>query len=211
MFALLSRIDHLVLATPDVESTSERLEESIGVRAVAGGSHAAWGTRNALIGFGDSTYLEIIGPDPEHAPEIARPFGLDQISEPRLVTWAANASDLERFVSKARSGGIDLGDVQRRSRIRPDGIELNWKMTDLSLAHQGGIVPFFIEWGDAPHPATTSVQGGKLLQLRAAHPQAEEVRAILQALGLELPVESGPVPKLMATIRTLGGSTIEIA
>jgi hypothetical protein len=210
MSPLISRVDHIILATPDVESTSEDLAQTLGVRADRGGRHPAWGTQNALIALGDSIYLEIFGPDPAHGAHHPRPFDLDQLHSPRLATWSAAASDLEEVVSRAKSLGIDLGSVQARSRVRSDGVELKWRMTDPFAPRCDGIVPFLIDWGKTPHPAFTSVRGGELLRLRGTHPQPNEVRAILEALDLDLPVANGPRPELIATIRTVQGSIIEI-
>lgn len=210
MSSLLSRVDHIIYATSDVESTCDDFARSLGVRADRGGHHPAWGTRNALIALGDSIYLEIFGPDPAQSGEHARPFGLDRLRSPKLATWTAVAPNLDVLVKQAGSRGIDLGNVLSRSRTRPDGVELKWRMTDPFAPRWEGIVPFFIDWGETPHPAATSVRGGNLLDLRAVHPRAAEVHAILDALELALPVEEGPAPELIATIRTLHGSVIEI-
>ncbi|HET9886973.1 MAG TPA: VOC family protein [bacterium] len=212
MRSFLSRVDHLVLATPDVEATSNDLARVLGVRADPGGRHAAWGTRNALIALGDTIYLEIVGPDSaaDALRDRARPFEVDRLREAKLVTWAASAPDLEAVVTRARESGIDLGSVQSRGRLRPDGVELKWKMTDPLAPRWDGIIPFFIDWGDTPHPAATSVQGGELLRMSAVHPRAKEARAILQALNLDLAVEEGESPKLMAVIRTTSGAMVEI-
>src|SRR5688572_4444574 len=116
MSRLLSQVDHIIHATNDVDSSSDHFEELLGVRADPGGRHPAWGTRNALIALGDSTYLEIFGPDPEKSPEQGRPFDLDRLHSPKLVTWTAVATDLDQLVKRARRRGIDLGNVLPRSR-----------------------------------------------------------------------------------------------
>jgi hypothetical protein len=113
-------------------------------------------------------------------------------------------------VRDAKHLGIDLGGVQARSRMLPDGVELKWKMTDPFAPRCDGIVPFFIDWGTTPHPASTAVQGGELIRLEAIHPRANEVRTVLAALDLDLPVNDGPAPELIATIRAKQSSIIEI-
>jgi hypothetical protein len=204
--SFLSKIDHLVYATPDLAIGVEQVERLLGVRAAPGGQHPGRGTRNALIALGEATYLEIIGPDPEQPePDRPRPFGIDELKASRLVTWVAKGRDLERIVEDAKHQGIDLGGVQAGSRRRPDGVVLSWRLTDVSKPRAGGIVPFFIDWGKTPHPARTSTQGCVLVDLRAEHPDAERVQRMLTGVGLELPVDAGPAPALIATISTPRG------
>jgi len=198
----LGRVDHLVYAGPDLDRAVERLAGSLGVRATPGGAHPGRGTRNALVALGPTSYLEIIGPDPDQpAPDRPRSFGIDGLSAARLVTWAANATDLERRVAAARVAGVPIGEVTPGRRRRPDGVELAWRSTHLASPVAEGIVPFLIDWGDTPHPARDAAPGLMLVGLRAEHPDPEPVRRLLAALGLALPVERGPTPALIATIQ----------
>ena len=81
-------LDHLVYGTPDVDRTIDDLEALFDVRASPGGRHPGRGTRNALLSLGQDRYLEIIGPDSsQEGFQGPRPFGLDGISQPRLITW----------------------------------------------------------------------------------------------------------------------------
>ena len=54
---VLSRVDHLVYATPDLALGAETAEKLFGVRATPGGQHPGEGTRNALIVLGPATYF----------------------------------------------------------------------------------------------------------------------------------------------------------
>lgn len=203
---VLSKIDHLVYATPNLAAGVEQVEKLLGVKAVPGGQHPGAGTRNALIRLGELTYIEIIGPDPDQTkPAQPRRFGIDEIHASRLVTWAAKSKDLEALVTNAKSKGIDLGQVQSGSRRRPDGVLLSWRLTVSPTLNADGIVPFFIDWGATSHPAASLPKGCVLIALRAEHPDAKRVQAELTALGLNLRVDSGSEPAIIATIRTPHG------
>lgn len=198
---VLTRVDHLIYATPDLARGVQTIEGLLGVAAIAGGQHPGLGTRNALIALGSSTYLEIIGPDPEQPrPVKARRFSIDDLKEPRLIGWAAKGSGLEQAVSQARSGGVALGDVIAGSRKRPDGVVLQWRYTDPDVVLEHRLIPFLIDWGTSPHPASTAPGGARLVALRAAHPDAARVQGMLRQLGLNLTVEPGSQPALIATI-----------
>ena len=204
--ALRATIDHLVYATPDLQIGIERVEKMLGVRASPGGQHLGRGTRNALLSLGPGTYLEIIGPDPEQpTPAQARPFGIDDLREPKLVAWAAKAKALERLASDAERRGVKLGEVISGSRRRADGVMLSWRYTDPRTVVAGGIVPFFIDWGSTPHPAATAAQGASLVGLRAEHPDAEQVQKMLMGFGLDLRVQRGSRAALIAVISSPRG------
>jgi Glyoxalase-like domain len=198
---LLTKVDHLVYATPDLNRGVEEIEKILGVQATPGGQHPGRGTRNALITLGPAIYLEIIAPDPEQPPpKTPRPFGIDGLKESRLVAWAAKGSDLERLRDETARKGARLGEVMSGSRRRTDGILLSWRYTDPQTVLADGLVPFFIDWGQSPHPARTAAQGASLIALRAEHPDAQRVQRLLNELGLDLPVQTGATPALVAII-----------
>ena len=194
-------VDHLVYATPDLDLGVDRIERLLGIRATPGGQHPGAGTRNALIALGPAVYLEIVGPDREQ-PEPAHPrwFRIDELDEPGLVTWAAKSDDIARMRNTARQSGIQLGDAVAGSRRRADGVLLTWRYTDPRTSAADGIIPFFIDWGTTSHPSGSAAQGASLQRLRAEHPDPEPVRTIARQLGLDLQIDRGPTPALIATI-----------
>jgi Glyoxalase-like domain len=203
------RVDHLVYAVPDLARGIEAVEKLLEVRATPGGQHPGAGTRNALVALGLSSYLEIIGPDPEQpAPKDPRRFGIDTLAAPRLVAWAARESDLERFAADAAARGVKLGPVGSGSRKRPDGVLLSWRFTSPSAVLAGGIVPFFIDWGSSPHPSQTAAPGATLVALRAEHPDPPSAVSLLKALGLTMPVAKAATPALIAEIDCPKGRVI---
>jgi hypothetical protein len=208
MTPLLSVLDHLVYVTPDLDATMDEIEHRLGVRAAVGGHHARWRTKNSLLSLGPKAYLEIMGPDgsrPE--PRQPRPFGIDAMVKPRLVTWVARADDIRSILAAAGRLALDLGDIQAGSRQRPDGSTLRWTMTDLTKDRENGIIPYFIDWGDSPHPAESSPKGCTLMRLEGFHPEAARVNEILRSLGMELQVKRGTVA-LKATIESPRGPVV---
>lgn len=194
-------VDHLVYTTPDLQMGVDAIDRLLGVRATPGGQHPGMGTRNALVALGPSTYLEIIGPDPEQPkPAGPRRFGIDDLKAPRLFTWVAKGTALEPFADRARRDGIALGAVISGSRRRPDGVALSWRYTDPDAVVADRLIPYFIDWGSSPHPAATAARGATLVGLRAEHPDAERVGKMLRQLGLALPVKQGSKPALIATL-----------
>ena len=204
---LVSRVDHLVYATPDLNQGIEEIEKLLGVKATPGGQHPGRGTRNALVQLGPTAYLEIIAPDPEQpTPTESRSFGIDGLKQSMLVTWAMKGTDLAQLRNRAASKGVLYDEVKSGGRQRPDGIKLSWQTISPSVSEAKGLLPFFIDWGQSPHPAETAAKGATLLTLRAEHPNAKSVSALLKSLGIDLPVIHGPTPKLIATIQCPNGN-----
>ena len=46
-----TQVDHLVVATPDLESAVDELEQRLGVRTSPGGSHGRWITPEESLSF----------------------------------------------------------------------------------------------------------------------------------------------------------------
>ena len=203
---MLRRVDHLVYAVPDLDIGVADLERRLGVRASPGGRHPGRGTRNALIALDADSYLEILAPDPaQPAPVGGRWFGVDPATPARLAGWAVKGSDLARVAASAAARGVPLGPVVTGSRQRPDGVTLKWTLTDPGVASGVTLLPFFIDWADSPHPAATAARGPVLESLRAEHPRPDLAREPLAAIGIDLPVEKGARPALVATLRTVSG------
>lgn len=181
-------IDHLVLAVPDLDSAIDQFERDHRVRPAAGGRHEGLGTHNALVSFG-SSYLELIAPDPSQPePDGPRPFGVDEIDGPRLVTFAvrpdpAAGESLDSLIDASRDAGHDPGGAVPMSRRTPPGKLLRWRLTFPTMAHDG-LVPFLIDWGDTPNPASSAPGGLSLRMLSGGTAAPESTNATLRALAL---------------------------
>jgi len=199
-------LDHIIYATPDLSLGIDRLEKLLGVRATSGGQHPGHGTKNALIRLGDKAFLEILGPDPDQPkPSRRRWLGIDGLRAPRLSGWAAADPNLEEVMDKAAAAGVKLGAILEGRRENSDGSSLSWRFTDPYTVLSDGIVPFFIDWKDSPHPSQRGAEGVVLIGLRAEHPDPASVRRILLQLGIDLSVEAGPQAALIADLACPSG------
>ncbi|WP_410794018.1 VOC family protein [Kribbella sp. C-35] len=201
----MSMLDHLVLATDDLERSVREFAAATGVEPAEGGRHEGRGTRNYLVAFGRTSYLEIVGPDLERPVDGAMPFGIDGLRGSRLVTWAVRSADLEAAVVAAREVGAELGAIEPMSRRTPTGELLSWRLTWTYPAPYDGIVPFLIDWGTSRHPAGSGLPAAELVDFGATHPRPNEVNAVLEALDVGLRVVAGEAG-LQAEIAGPGGT-----
>lgn len=200
-------LDHVIYGAPDLDEAVDVLEKLLGVRPSAGGHHVGLGTHNALLDLNNDTYLEVIAPDPSQSkPARPRAFALDKLVRPRLINWAAKATDLEARVAAAKTAGFDAGPVNDMSRAKPDGDLLEWRLSQRPQGPGGdGLVPFLIDWGDAAHPARTAAHGCTLVGWRGEHPDPVTIQHWLTALDIDLDVTQADTPALIASIETPNG------
>lgn len=186
-------LDHVVIATPDLQATLRTFREATGVEPTPGGVHPGRGTRNHLVSFGGLAYLEIIGLDPATAgePEGEPPFRLATVTEPVVATWAIHPADPDAALRRASGLGRDLGVLGQGSRRDTAGNLLRWRLSRTYVAEESGVVPFVIDWGSTTSPAVSTPAAATLESFTATHPEPDRVRAVLDALGADLAVEPG--------------------
>ena len=203
-----TQLDHLVYATPDLAATTEAITMQLGVAPVVGGSHVGRGTANTLLALGEGAYLEIVGPDPAQPhPASPRPFGVDDLTAARLVTFAIRVPSMETALADARAGGYDPGEAEAMKRATPDGTVLSWTLTRPTISGpSAGIVPFLVDWLDSPHPSQTIGAAVRLREFIVASPDRRRVGETFAALGLAIGVERADAPLLTAVIEGPTGS-----
>jgi hypothetical protein len=205
----LASLDHLVVTASSLESGAAYVESVLGVVLQPGGEHPRMGTHNRLLRLGAQTYLEVIAANPAAAPP-GRPrwFDLDRLdahSPPRLSSWVARTDDIQ---AASAAAGIDPATIEPMTRG-----SLAWQIT---IPPDGrppmhGCAPALIQWSSRPHPAERLPDCGcALLRLEVYHPQAEDIRRLLDQIGFAGPLDLHPLrpdkqPYLRAIIQTPGG------
>ena len=204
---ITSAIDHLIVTAPNLKSGVQWVRDILGATPELGGKHLSIGTHNCLLRLGETTYLEVISPDP-NAPDPGRPrfFDLDNVIEPRLATWVARTSDILGAISACTE---TLGAIEPMSRG-----ELDWLITltgDGSLL-LGGVAPALIEWQGTAHPSQKlRDEGCKLLSVELHHSDPECVERLFRSINLDtraitvIRSEPKASPRIVATIETRQG------
>jgi len=200
-------VDHLVFGARDLASAIDSFERATGIRAEAGGAHLGLGTRNALVGLGES-YLELIGPDPDQAAPVGqRPFGIDHLDGSRFVAFAIRPDvdeSIDQLAERLGQAGFDPGPIVGMSRRRPDGVELSWRLT-LPQLDSTPEIPFLIDWGETPNPSDTIVPQADLGELAVMTPRSADIRALYATLRVPVSVLNGEQSALIAPISGPGG------
>ena len=153
-----------MLGASDLSLGKTWIENQFELPAMDGGRHPGQGTRNALLGLAEDCYLEVIAPDP--AQVLAGTLGaqLLRYKTPRLRTFAVRCSSFEDLVP--RLAGFGFGHrILEMSRETVGGGELSWRLLFVSDHPYGARMPFFIDWGQSPHPCRDLAVAGSLSQV----------------------------------------------
>lgn len=224
----MTKLDHLVWAVPELEAAVEQVEATWRCSVYPGGRHPNWGSHNALVPLRGGSYLEIIAPHPEPPLSGTRVFGIEALAEggaeallPEgaagvLQTWALRSQTrtgpgeepaLAALVQAALGQGLELGDILHGSRETPDGVTLEWSLTDPFADRLGGLAPFLIHWGETPHPSQLGPPEVTVTGLELVHPRGIDLERVLMALECYemVSVSAGEEIEFRATLRTPGG------
>ncbi|NLE99263.1 MAG: VOC family protein [Propionibacterium sp.] len=212
--AVPARLDHLMLVVGDLARGVQEFAELTGVRPVRGGRHTSGGTANYLVGVHPlpgvdalPPYLEILGPDPEAAPEVRglRSNLIGDASGPVLRTWLVRARDIEQDVLRAAEAGYPVGDVGTLSRLTPEGQRLQWRLSRRRDLVFGGAQPGIIDWGEAAHPSEGLEPQITIESIEVAARDVAAARGFLGALGLDVAVRQAEQDSLVARLGTPKG------
>jgi hypothetical protein len=200
----MNKLDHLLWACANLDDAVSQLQALSGATVHRGGSHPGGGTRNALLGLNNTTYLEIIGPDPEQ--DISGTHGelMASLPMPRLITYAVACADFNMTKTRLNAIGLTMAAPVAASRELEDGQLLHWQSASITGHDFGPFVPFLINWGDSPHPSASLAPECKLADFSLKHPNADGLNQVLTALQLDIRCETGSAD-MYASITTPAG------
>jgi hypothetical protein len=148
-------LDHILIATSDLDFTAEAMASDYGLGSIEGGRHPDWGTANRIIPLGDA-YLElvpVVDPGVAAGSAFGRWVASGGQATVRPLGWAVRADSIDALAQRLGLR-IDLG-----SRLTPDGQRIEWRTAGIDEAAREPCLPFFIEWrepgrfpGRAPAP-----------------------------------------------------------
>lgn len=136
---MLTSVDHIVVAVADLDGAIKDYTD-LGFTVVRGGKHPR-GSHNALIGFADGAYFEILAfyePMPEHRwwHPTQRGGG--------VVDFCMMTDDLQRDTIALRRAGAEMSDPRPGARARPDGYQVRW-VSAIPVAQFSRLMPFVIK------------------------------------------------------------------
>ena len=192
-------IDHLMLGASDLSLGKTWVMDQLGIRATDGGSHPGQGTRNALAGLTDHCYLEVIAPDPAQTLQGTLGEQLLGYSAPSLRTFAVRCAGFDDLVPRLTILGYQHR-ILEMSRETIDGIRLSWRLLFIAGHDYGDRMPFFIDWGQSPHPSLGLVAAGSLRQITVQlSADLAGYQRLMTMLDLPVVVTQGP-PGLVASV-----------
>lgn len=169
--------------------------------ALEGGRHPGLGTANRIVPLGDN-YIELIAiVDPEEAKAslLSKRVERAVASGRRFAGWVLRTDALDAEKDRLSQAGEELVGPFDRSRVRPDGAVLRWRM--LFPADMDVGLPFFIEWQvpEAEHPAAAHVDhpAGRVRveSVTVATPDPDRARRWIPA-GITCEIVPGEVSRL---------------
>ncbi len=214
--AMLTQVDHVVVLVSRLDEAIESYRAQ-GFQVVVGGEHPG-GTHNALVGFSDGAYLELLAfrePERPHAHRWYRFLA----AGPGIIDFCLASDDLAGEVERLQRGGLPYQGPIQGSRWRPDGQLVEWRSA-MPVDERTGALPFLVQdvtprelrvpgGTEARHPLGVVGLAAVTVAVSALETAVAEYRALL---GAREP-ERGDDLELQATTATftLGPHRIVLA
>ncbi|GAX18878.1 hypothetical protein FisN_8Hh093 [Fistulifera solaris] len=188
-------LDHIVLAAPDLDDAIKEFKKRTGTEPVIAGTIKGLGIKCARASFNDTSYIEIIAPDPKGPGPIGELLKSKAITELTPFHYAIRSSKTEALKDEVSQFGYTPDHITMFG-AKADGSPRKWEMLYLYGHKMGGICPFFINWNNSDHPCATLPVVGKLKKFTIRAPEGDPVHELLEHSGVDsINIETGK-PKI---------------
>jgi predicted enzyme related to lactoylglutathione lyase len=137
------RLDHVTVCGSNLDTLRQTFAVS-GMAPDSGGPQANSVTQVTILGFNDSTYIELMAPAKLGATdgsELAKfMYGNDG-----PCAWTVVTNSIQEEVDRLKQAGIVVKAPEHRSLKRSDGMSMEWTGADVGTATPGAILPSIIE------------------------------------------------------------------
>jgi catechol 2,3-dioxygenase-like lactoylglutathione lyase family enzyme len=139
---VITQIDHVVIGVHDLEQAVADYG-LLGFTVTPGGTHTGGLTHNALVGFGDGSYFELIAFTDPGQPADHRWWAPIAAGE-GVVDFAVATDDADAEARRAADAGLPNDGPVEGGRTRPDGQRVGWRNLVAPGATEAG-APFVIQ------------------------------------------------------------------
>jgi hypothetical protein len=136
-------LDHASICGSNLDAMRQAFTE-VGMTPDFGGPHSNGVTQMALVGFDDQSYIELIAPVKPGVTE-GSDWARFMAGDAGTCAWAVGTNVLLQEVDRLKKAGIPVTVPQRGSRKRPDGMAVEWTLSDVGSGTPGSMLPFMIE------------------------------------------------------------------
>lgn len=169
------QLDHIVLATNNLEEGIKGFQTITGLRPTYGGRHANSYTHSATVALKGNMYIEILAPK-DNLDSIPRFFQKIQGLTP--IGFAVSVRDVPRFKRRIEVLGFQTNDINNwlREKTEPEEFQCNFIMTNDPQLNPN---PLFVNWSESAEQSSLESDGTSYLKsLELATPYKEEVEQL---------------------------------
>jgi hypothetical protein len=173
-------LDHIMLGCSDLDFQMKAFYEKTGIDPVLAVSLNGCGTKSARVAFeGVCCYLEIVGPDDKQ--------GVTPLNKKLKALPAGSLVPLHYAVRSSKAEELrktdwkDLGLVTDKLTMvaRDKFMPWMWDIYMLGGHKEGGLVPFYIWWGDSVHASSKVPVFGTIDKVKIRAPEDSLVHKLL--------------------------------
>lgn len=156
-------IDHIVLGVSDLDKAVEDFEALTGMKPLMVVTQNGLGTKCARIAFESCAFIELLGPDPKQkATDQSEKLSKLPAGKFVPVHYAVRNNKANDLKNSVWQDEMKFECDQVTMIAKEKGMPWKWDMFFLEGHSDGGLVPFFINWGEATHAAARLPIVGKL-------------------------------------------------